>query len=459
VEKSLARMQKIAFIAVMFNRESYLTFSVGLALMCSPLAHGQDEAPQTGPEGQSSNANAASQSLNQPPGLAPSPQQPTPIVANNAAPPSFRDVLPDAANGTKFYTLTASLREAYDDNIYTTKSNRVGSAVTEFSPSVLVNFPMENSTFSGRYTFGLDYYEARRGDTNDYTNELSLHYTHQFTDRFSLDLRDQFGYYTQPDLLNAIGSPFVSGSYFANTAGGDFDAQWTRLFGTTTSYSNIAILYDQASIGTVQNSDENTLSQDFRFAIAPKYNFVTGFIFDRVDYFGDIRGYTNYTIDAGLDWQVLPTLSLDIRGGGSYTVSDSTPDSVSPYAALTLGWALGKRSSLEFSYVHDVVPSDVSTSVGQEADRFSIRFNYLLATDISLHLAGIETHSNYTSTLLENGTPSFSEDDIGVDLGGEYRVSPHFSLEAGYFLSDISSQESFRDYTRNQIYLGVRGTY
>ena len=60
----------------------------------------------------------------------------------------------DTANATKFYTITASLREEYDDNIFTAKDNKVASAVTEFSPSILVNFPEHDNTFSGRYTFG-----------------------------------------------------------------------------------------------------------------------------------------------------------------------------------------------------------------------------------------------------------------------------------------------------------------
>jgi hypothetical protein len=367
----------------------------------------------------------------------------------------------DASTTPKFYTITASLREEYDDNIYTTKDNRIGSFVTEFSPSLLVDFPMQDSEFSARYTFGLDYYEHRPGSSNiDYTHEAVVHYTHNFSDRFQLDLRDQFGYYDEPDLLDAVGTPFRSGTYYLNTALAVFNAQWTPLFGTSTSYSNIAIYYNDSQIATFQNNDENTVAQDFRFAFAPKFNFVFGGIYDNVDYFDFDRGYTNYTGDVGLDWQALPSLAIGVRGGATYTVAGGgVADSVSPYAAFTLQWQLGKRSSLDFSYTHNVVPTDVFNAIGQEADRFSLRLSYDITTRFTVHTEGIVTHSRYDSSLLIGGTPSFSEDNFGFDLGGQYRITPNFSVEAGDLLSDVSSDVSTRDYVRNQVYVGVRGTY
>jgi hypothetical protein len=397
---------------------------------------------------------------NVPPGFAPTPGPATlNAPALNPSTTANSSFLPDTANSTKFYTITASLRAEYDDNIYTSRHNKVGSFVGEFSPSILVNFNSESSTFSARYTYGLDYYANRSGQPIDQSHELLLHFTHQFNDRFSLDLRDQFGHYTEPDLLNGVGTPFRNGAYFINTFTGDLEAQWTPVFGTSTNYSNIAILYEESDIATFQNYDENTVTHDFRFALLPKYNFTIGGIFDNLDYFESNRGYTNYTGDVGVDWQALPNLSASVRIGATLTTSDSVGDSASPYASATVEWRLGKRSDVNFSYLHNVVPTDVFDSVGQEADRFTLRVNYDITARLTAHLAGTYTHSDYTSDLLQDGTPSFTEEDIGVDAGAEYRVNDNFSFEAGYLLSDISSQEDFRDYTRNQVYLGIRGTY
>jgi hypothetical protein len=405
--------------------------------------------------------NYSSSPADQTPGNAPTPSAPeSPASGTSPAPGAISGM--DRSSIPKFYTISASLREEYDDNIFTTKDHRVSSFVTEFSPSLLLNFPMQDSDFSARYTFGLDYYEHRPGGQNmQYTHEALVRFTHNFSDRFNLDIRDQFGYYDEPDLLGAVGTPFVNGSYYLNTATVVFNGQWTPLFGTSTSYSNVAIHYTDSTIGTFQNSDENTAAQDFRFAFAPKFNFIFGGIYDNIDYVDSNRGYTNYTGDIGVDWQALPSLSLGIRGGATYTVAGGNlPDSVSPYAAATLQWQLGARSNLDFSYTHNVVPTDVVNATGQEADRFSLRLSYDVTKRFTVHLEGIETHSHYSSELLApNTTPSFNEDDFGLDLGGQYRISENFAVEAGYLLSDVSSGQAPRDYLRDQVYIGVRGTY
>jgi hypothetical protein len=440
----------------MFGRLLYLGGAAVLASLALNPAWAQDDTTSAPAQQAAAPVTSPDQI---PPGMAPTPSLNNTIPREYAptSTASSANTLPDAANATKFYTITASLREEYDDNIYTTRDNKVGSAVTEFSPSVLVNFPMQDSTFSGRYTFGIDYYAQKHRDVNDYTNEALLRYTHNFSDRYTLDLRDQAGYYTQPDLLNAEGTPYRNGEYFVNTATAEFDAQWTPLFGTATSYSNVAFLYSEGDIAKEQNFDENTFSNDFRFAVYPKYNLVAGVIFDDIDYFETSRGYTDYTGNVGLDWAALPSLTFSGRVGGTVTESDAS-DSVSPYAMVSVDWRLGKRSDLSLSYLHNVVPTDVANAVGQEADRFSARFNYDFTARLSGHLAGTYTHSDYTPALLLAG-PSFTEDDIGLDTGLEYHVTSNFSFEGGYSLSDISSQVQIRDYTRNQLYLGVRGTY
>jgi hypothetical protein len=396
---------------------------------------------------------------NMPPGFAPTASQPSLNVPAMTTSTNQGGLLPDTANGPKFYTITASLRGEYDDNVYTSRYNKLGSFVMEFSPSILVNFSSETSTFSARYTFGLDYYANRPGQPIDQSHELLVRYTHQFNDRFSIDLRDQIGYYTNPDLLNSVGTVFRNGAYFVNTATADFEAQWTPTFSTSTNYSNVAILYEDSEIAQYQNFDENTLTHDFRFAVLPKFNFTIGGIVDDVDYFQVDRGYTNYTGDVGLDWQALPNLSASVRVGATLTASNSESTFLSPYASATVDWRLGKRSDFTFSYLHNVVPSDVFDSIGQEADRFTLRFNYDLTAHLTAHLATTFTYRDYSSDELEDGVPSFTEEDLGVDAGLVYRVTSNFSVEAGYLLSDISSQEDYRDYTRNQVYLGVRGTY
>jgi hypothetical protein len=61
----------------------------------------------------------------------------------------------DASTHRKFYILSASLREIYDSNVNTSNVNPQASLETVLSPSILVDFPMQDSDFSARYTFDI----------------------------------------------------------------------------------------------------------------------------------------------------------------------------------------------------------------------------------------------------------------------------------------------------------------
>jgi len=359
----------------------------------------------------------------------------------------------------RYFTITADVREEYDDNINTTASNKVGSFEEIISPSILFSYPMDNGTFDARYTFGLTYYnKSAQGSSYDQSHDVVLRYNHAFSDRFNLDLRDEAGYHTDPSLLTSLGTVNRAGGYYTNTATAEFTAQWTPLFGTVSSYSNNLVYYEDQAVGNGQNSDENTVSQDFRFAFWPSVTFSAGGIYDEITYFNDPRGYSNYTANAGLDWQALPSLSLGFRVGGSYTMPDQGGSSESPYASADVNWQLGERSRLIFSYAHTITPSDVLNSQGQQSDRFSTNFIYNITENITVNLDGVYTYADYTSDLLSSG-PSFTENVLGVDTGLTYHYNQYLDFEGGYTLSDVSSQESGRNYTRNQVYVGVRGTY
>ena len=179
-------------------------------------------------------------------------------------------------------------------------ANKIGSFEEIISPSILFSYPMENSTFDARYTFGFTYYNRHLpNQAYDQDHDVVLRYNHAFSDRFNLDLRDDGGYHVDPSLLDSLGATGREGGYYSNIFTGEFTAQWTPLFGTVTSYSNNFITYENSTIGNEQDSDENTISQDFRFAFWPTVTSAAGLIYDNIDYLDSSRGFTNYTGDVG----------------------------------------------------------------------------------------------------------------------------------------------------------------
>jgi len=379
----------------------------------------------------------------------------------------------DASSSRKFYTLTASLREAYDDNVNTSHYNPQSSFETELSPSILVDFPTPDSDFSARYTFDITYYSNANainynGSNNnnntgtiEYTHEFIAQYTHAFSDRFNLNVAEDFRYFLEPSIFESVGTNYQNGSYVSNVLNGTLNSQWTPLFGTTSTYSNTIIRYDNANVALVQNSIENTGSQAFIFTIIPKISLSIGAIGDNITYDDVARGYTTYTGFAGPIWQVLPSLNVLVRGGGSYTETAQNQTLITPYAAVSIDWTLGARSALSFNYSHEVVPTDIANADAETADRISTNFRYDITPSLSSHLQGILTVATIPSVLYNygGGFSNYTENDYALDTGLTYHYNSYLDLNCGITLSGVSANISTSDYTRNGAYFGIRGTY
>ncbi len=371
----------------------------------------------------------------------------------------------DGNTSRKFYTITAELRETYDDNVNTTKDDKVTAVESSLSPSILVDFPSPGNDFTGRYTLGVNYYSALNGGSINggslqITHEAVAQYQHTFSDLYVLNASELFRYYNEPSVYQSTGTFFRDGSYVTNVINGVFSAQFTPLLSTTTTYANTIVRYDEEDIAEQQDNIENTGSESVNFAILPKVTLSLGVIVDNLDYRESIRGYTNYTLFTGVQWAVLPTLSVIVRGGGSYTEAEDQPASATPYVDAELNWTLGKKSSLNFTYSHEVVPSDEFGADGEVADRFSGSFNYDATSRITTYLQAIYTYADVTPTLIIGGLlPAYTESDYALNLGATYHYDNYIDFEGGYQISGVSSGLSDRDYNRNQVYLGIRGTY
>jgi len=383
---------------------------------------------------------------------------------------------PDASTTRKWYTLTAELRETYDDNVGTTSTNEKSSFETAISPSILAAFPDKDGEFTARYTLNATYYSvgpnsnsnSNGGNSNgsgssaefQITNELVAQYTHAFSDRFNLNLADQVGYFTEPNLLQSAGTNYQNGPYIFNTLSGALTAQWAPLWGTTTNYSNTVIKYQDSSVADFQNSMENTGTESVSYALYPKISLSVGAIVDDLSYQTADRGYTTYTGFGGVSWQILPSMSLTVRGGGTYIVPEQGQDTIAPYGALTYNWSLGARSNLEFDYAHEITPSDQVGANGQTSDRFSSTFRYDITSRISSHLSGVFTAATVSNGLSNsNSLNNYQENDYYVDTGLTYHYDNYLDFDLGTTFSGIFSDISNNDYTRDEEYVGVRGTY
>src|SRR5215468_9586252 len=207
--------------------------------------------------------------------------------------------------GGKNWSVSATLRGFYDDNLNTTSGpDKQDTFGIEISPSVAVGFQWPQTTLSLGYVFSFKYYDHRPIDSStkyDQSHIFNASVDHSFTERYHLSGRESFVIGQEPDILR-VGNAMetfqrISGDNIRNDAVINFDAQLTRLFGFEIGYENAFWDYAQSGTGTpadalnpspagLLNRVENSVHLDSRWMICPETVGIFGYRFRDVSYTG-----------------------------------------------------------------------------------------------------------------------------------------------------------------------------
>src|SRR5438034_8841555 len=97
--------------------------------------------------------------------------------------------------GDKPWSVSATLRGFYDDNINTTKNNKVQAFGFEISPSVSLAMAGEQTSASFGYTYSGKYFDHALGtstDKWDHSHIFDAGLSHTFSLQVQVGLRDSF---------------------------------------------------------------------------------------------------------------------------------------------------------------------------------------------------------------------------------------------------------------------------
>jgi len=369
---------------------------------------------------------------------------------------------PNTRSGKPF-TVSATLREEYDSNVFTSDTDQVDSFITSIEPAILFNYPMDETVLSFRYGFTGLFYVDRPGNDFDFNQDFTGRFAHTFSPNFDIDLRDHFGYSQEQQIGAGAVVQRRLGSNYLNEFSAAATAKWTERFSTLTTYRNNYEHYVDSSVGNTNNYDENTLSNDFRITVLPTTTAVVNLTGDRIDYETIPRSNTGFIFSVGADHYLTPVWLLSGRAGGEFRMYDNSTfgDQLSPYASLDMIWNYAPKSSLKFSYQHTTAITDISSYSDAETDQFSVGIEHYFTPKFSVGASAQYVLAVYQSR--DSFTPvsgDLDENTANFNLHAGYEFNQYLSFLAGYTYSFVSSEvSSGRDYDRNQVYIGVRGTY
>lgn len=385
------------------------------------------------------------------------------LVIQGVSLPAQSEVSAGQTGTSKPYTISVGLREEYDDNINTTASNEEGSFKTIISPDIVFKYPMENTLFSFSYVFDATYYMDREGDDPwDFGHHFSGRVNHKFTERFEIDARDRFNYSVEPGLGNGAAVSRRLGDGYTNDFNLDATYAWTERFSTVTGYNNTITFYDDPVISATNEYIKHGVTQDFRLNVLPTTTAVASYAFNTFDYETSPRDYDNHIFTVGADHYLLREWLLTGRVGAQYLMNDNPTlkDNLGPYANLKTVWNFLPRSSLTAGYSYSTEVTDAAAFGNQQAHTFDLGLSHGWTQRFTTSLGLQYRHSTFEQNqALVAVTSDFFEDTLSGQVKASYAWTNWLSTEIGYIHTTVNSDVFGREYYRNQVFIGVRGTY
>jgi hypothetical protein len=407
-----------------------------------------------------------------------------------------------SADSPKPWSVSASLRGFYDDNINTLPDNSADKQAVwgyEVSPSVALAWSLPQTDMSFSYVYSLKYYDHTplgSSDKYDSSHIFNASLDHAFSERYKISVKDSFVIGQEPDLIRAENtlSTFqrVPGDNIRNYGVINFDAQLTPVIGLQAGYANAYYNYSDSGVTTdifgntvpslsgLLDRIEHAAHLDSRWTITPETIGIFGYEYREVDYIGDEllgttdtgddvfskdRNSRSHRIYVGVDETFRPDLTGALRAGGQYVDYYNDPNGLgsgwAPYVKASLRWTYAPESYLEGGVTYDINATDVISFSGNEftQDAESTVVYASLNHRIAPKLYGAVTAQFQNSTWRGGAIDGETEQYYLAGINLKYLITPHFSTEIGYNYDKLESDLPGRSFDRNRVYIGVAATY
>ena len=462
-------------LRVIFLRLSKLgpvVLALSLTFLQPAIIRAEDEqGTQTAPE--SENEPPAQETPNFFPNTSqpaqPAAPSPTPApAATDHAEPSADPNLGVGKFAAFPFHLSISVLGGYDDNVITTSAQ--GKPSIFINPSAQLDYKFGNPRTDGslRLGGGISYYLDRPGDqAYDINASLGLSIVHKATARLTVGGAAYLTYQTEPDFSANVGTNRRSGNYFYSSDRPILNYQWLPRFSTASSYNVVFVKYDDKAIGSIVDRTEHTLGTEFRFLLSPPTTVIIDARLQIVSYdqSSNLDSLTEVLL-AGLEHNFSKRSSISLRAGGENRSFDNGSSRTQPYFEGTFTYVAGRRTTLSWTNRYSLEEPGTSGGQSRTTFRTGLQAKYGFTKRISATIAGYFVHDDYAAgppvqigPFVFPGAPAFTENSLDLTLGARYEINRVFAIDLGYGHTEVTSDFSQREYSRNRYFGGLNLTF
>ncbi len=413
------------------------------------------------------------------------------------------------AQFTKPWMVSAKLRGFYDDNYATTQyPAKRGSYGFSVAPTAGYTYSSDLTSVTLQAGYEGRYFEDRTRGSMDHAFLADLKVAHTFSERYKMDLGDQFRLAQEPFLVEpgAVQASFIrtQGDNLRNTAMVSNSASLTEKLSAKFSFDHSFYDYEAKGSGSwsaLLDRQTFTPALDLRWQFQPETTGILGYQFEATDFAGkyplmpgaenlpagnirktmtgDVRDSRSHFMTLGLDHSFNTALSFQVRGGAEYTQypnAQQADEKWSPYADAKINYAYAEGSKITIGAKHTRYATDVAllqivggADAGTAYDKESTVAYAQINHKITARLMAIARASWQIDQLNSSAPDVDGRLDNYYSLGAElsFEINKFLFAEAGYSYDRLSSeldnlpngQGVGRSFTRNIIYLGLRATY
>jgi len=425
--------------------------------------------------------------------------------------------------GNKPFSATVALREGYDSNPLTmpytpnTSNGNAGqepmsSTYTSIQPSLGYNYIGLQADLALRYDFTGTYFPSINQSYDiQYSHNFIGRYTYAFDPRVQLTVSDNFLYSEQPlaQLVQVGLAPVTQTQGFINNLGtiqGDYRV--TDRLAMLTRWNNSILNSDgpssyqsngngttsiQSGSAGSSNYMNNGIFQQFRLDFTPETVGTFSVDYQIYDYSNDqgFRDNQQVAFSLGADQTFTPTIFFSGRAGiqlnDNYGLADNSnvisaggvgsgelEIQAYPFASLSGTWNYDQRSFASAGFSMQVQQSNFATISDSQGYTLNLNWDHYFTDKFSViqsFYVNLATFSpNLTQEQTQNLFPgavyqgSGQQTTVTYNCKFAYAFMPYLSAELGWTYTSYGSyfdenNGNSGSYTRNQVYIGLRGTY
>ena len=398
---------------------------------------------------------------------------------------------------TKPFTASVALREGYDSNpltqSYQSGQDIQSSTYTSVQPSLQYNYLGLQADAALRYDFSGTYFPSLNAQYDiQYAQTLNGRYTYAIDPRTSITLANLFTYTEQPLVAQqtVLGiSPTFNTSTINNLATAQADYRVTDRLSMITKWNNTLVYLGGDSSNN--NYMNNGAFQQFRLDFTPETVGTFSFDYQIYDYDLDTtyRDNQQVSFSVGADHTFLPTLFFSGRAGlqlndnfglanndvivGAGGLNSGQQEiGVFPFASISANWNYEERSFVSAGFSTQIQQSNQAYASDSEAYTFSFNWDHYFTPKLSVIQTFFINLAVFTPQLSQQEASAAGlvyqgngqQTTVSYSCKFAYEFFPYLSAELGWSYTSYGSHFDLnngigQNYNRNQVYLGVRGTY